>query len=78
MDSAAIEMIRTFDVEGLVRELTRGKYEACGAGPLIGTMIVCEKLGAGRSKVLHYMNSGDVTGDMSGVVGYVSCAFHGE
>lgn len=78
MDKAAIELIEAFDVDGLVRELARGKYEACGAAPFITTMMVCAKLGAGRSKVLNYMNSGDVTGDMSGVVGYVSCAFHGE
>jgi AmmeMemoRadiSam system protein B len=78
MDKAAIELIEAFDVNGLMAELGRGKYEACGAGPMITTMMVCGKLGAGRSKVLNYMNSGDVTGDTSGVVGYVSCAFHGE
>ena len=33
------------------------------------------KLGANASKVLKYANSGDVSGDRSGVVGYVSASF---
>lgn len=78
MDKAAVELIKSFDVAGLIRELPQGNYEACGAGPLIAAMMVCERLGARRSKVFNYVNSGDVTGDMSGVVGYVSCAFYGE
>jgi MEMO1 family protein len=78
IDKAAIGLIKAFDVQGLIRDLPLEKYEACGAGPFISTMMVCEKLGAGHSKVLKYANSGDVTGDKSGVVGYVSCVFHGE
>jgi hypothetical protein len=77
-DKAAVDLLEAFDVQGLIRGLARGKYEACGAGPLLAAMMVCERLGARRSKVLKYTNSGDVTGDMSGVVGYVSCVFHGE
>jgi len=75
MDKAAMDLLEAFDVEGMVRELARGKYEACGAGPIISTMIVSRMLGASRAKVLNYMNSGDVTGDMDSVVGYVSCIF---
>jgi MEMO1 family protein len=78
MDKAAIELLKAYDIEGLIRELAQGKYEACGAGPLIAAMMTCERLGVKQSKVLNYMNSGDVTGDMSGVVGYVSCALVGE
>ena len=78
MDKAAIELLEAFDVEGLIRELARGKYEACGAGPLLAVMMVCEILGARQSKALNYTNSGDITGDLSSVVGYVSCAFYGE
>ena len=78
MDKAAIGLLQAFDVEGLIRELALGKYEACGAGPLITAMMACDRLGIRRSTVLNYMNSGDVTGDMSGVVGYVSCVLHGE
>lgn len=78
LDEAAMELLEAFDVEGMIRELARGKYEACGAGPIISTMILSKMLGAGRAKVLNYMNSGDVTGDRDSVVGYVSCIFCGE
>ena len=78
MDKAAIELLEAFDVDGMIRELARGKYEACGAGPIISTMMISRMLGAARAKVLNYMNSGDVTGDMDSVVGYVSCIFCGE
>ncbi|MGA3173721.1 MAG: AmmeMemoRadiSam system protein B [Syntrophorhabdales bacterium] len=77
MDKAAIDLIERFDLKGLAAGLARGKYEACGAGAIFATMSVCERLGAGQSKVLNYANSGDVTGEMSGVVGYVSCVFYG-
>lgn len=76
MDKAAVELLQAFDAKGLSSQLATGKYEACGAGPVIATMVLSEKLGARRSKVLNYMNSGDVTGDMSSVVGYVSCVFY--
>lgn len=78
MDRAALELMERFDVEGMGRELARGKYEACGAGAILATMRVCERMGAVKSKVLHYENSGDVTGDRDGVVGYASCVFYGE
>jgi MEMO1 family protein len=76
LDMAAIELMRNFDVDGLGRELARGKYEACGAGSIITTMVASQKLGATRSNVLDFKNSGDITGDTSNVVGYVSCVFY--
>ncbi len=70
-------MIERFDLKGLAEGVTHEKYEACGAGAILASMVVCQGLGASSAKVLNYANSGDVTGDMSGVVGYVSCAFYG-
>ena len=77
MDKAAVDLMERFDLDGMARELASGKYEACGAGAILAAMALSAKLGARESKVLHYANSGDVTGDMSGVVGYVSCVFYG-
>jgi MEMO1 family protein len=76
LDGEAIELIRRFDIEGLGRELARGKYEACGAGSIVTAMALSRKLGATRSDILDYKNSGDVTGDTSNVVGYVSSVFY--
>jgi AmmeMemoRadiSam system protein B len=39
-------------------------------------MMVSKKLGATKSMVLKYLNSGDTSGDKSGVVGYVSSIFY--
>ncbi|HEX9912376.1 MAG TPA: AmmeMemoRadiSam system protein A, partial [candidate division Zixibacteria bacterium] len=39
-------------------------------------MIAAQELGANQSKVVKYANSGDVTGDKSQVVGYMSAVFY--
>ena len=57
------------------RDLDSGKGEACGGGPVVAVMVAAKELGANRAKVLKYMNSGDVTGDRSGVVGYAAAVF---
>ncbi|MBN2015109.1 MAG: AmmeMemoRadiSam system protein B [Candidatus Altiarchaeota archaeon] len=49
--------------------------EMCGYFPVLVTMEIAEKLNW-STKLLKYMNSGDVTGDRSGVVGYASIAFY--
>lgn len=76
MDGVAVRHIDRFDIQGLIKDLKNGRYEACGAGPMITTMMLSRMLGADCSKVLKYANSGDVTGDKSGVVGYVSGIFY--
>ncbi|MBP1749377.1 MAG: putative cytosolic protein, partial [Deltaproteobacteria bacterium] len=72
IDAVTIEHIRNYDIAGMVRDTRSEKAQACGAGPLLTTMMAAMKLGARSSSVLKYANSGDVTGDRSGVVGYVS------
>lgn len=76
LDGVAVKHIGDFDIEGSVRDLERGRYEACGAGPMITTMMLSKQLGATEARVLKYANSGDVSGDKSGVVGYVSGIFY--
>jgi AmmeMemoRadiSam system protein A len=41
---------------------------------MVTAMLIARRLGANKSRVLHYANSGDVTGDHSGVVGYMAAA----
>jgi AmmeMemoRadiSam system protein B len=60
----------------MMKDLGRDKCEACGAGPMITTMMLSKKLGATNGKVLKYANSGDTSGDKSSVVGYVSSVFY--
>ncbi len=76
MDSVVLDHLNKMNTEELLRDLERGTCEACGGGPMAVVMTVAEKLGADSVKVLKYANSGDVTGDRNGVVGYVSAVFY--
>ncbi len=78
LDAIIVRHLDAFDIPGMIKDIGNDKTEACGAGPMIATMMLCEKLGAGRGIALKYANSGDVSGDKSGVVGYVSAVFYQE
>ena len=47
---------------------------ACGGGPIVTVLRAARALGATTSRVLSYADSGDVSGDKSSVVGYLSAA----
>jgi AmmeMemoRadiSam system protein B len=74
MDFQFIARIRAVDPKGLAEDLSTGKCEACGGGPVITTLLTARNLGADRALILSYANSGDVTGDHRRVVGYLSAA----
>ena len=76
IDQVLLEDIRAYDPEKLQQDLQEEKAEACGGGPVIAVMIASRELGANESRVLSYRNSGDVTGDRSGVVGYAAAVFY--
>jgi AmmeMemoRadiSam system protein B/AmmeMemoRadiSam system protein A len=74
LDHKTLKAIGEYDYFDLSRNLERRVWEACGGGPIVATMIAAERLGANRANVLHYANTGDVTGDHSRVVGYGAVA----
>lgn len=74
LDQLVLDHITAYDPEGLARTLAMQKAEACGGGPVMAVMVAAQKLGANRAVLLKYMNSGDVTGDRSSVVGYAAVA----
>jgi len=76
LDDRVLDRVMAFDPVGLSEDLRSGKCEACGGGPLMTVMLAAQKLGANKSKVLQYANSGDVTGDSTSVVGYMSAVFY--
>jgi AmmeMemoRadiSam system protein B len=76
LDQVTLGYIDSFDPEGLAQALSARRTEACGGGPVIAVMLAAQALGANRGRVLHYANSGDVTGDHSQVVGYVAGALY--
>ena len=75
LDTVVRQRLNAYDIQGLQNDFRKGTCEACGTGPIVSTMLLSQKLGATQSKVLKYANSGDVSGDRSGVVGYISCVF---
>jgi len=76
LDKIVLEHVKNLDAQGLFQATSTGSCEACGAGPIITTILLAKKLGANKSEILHYANSGDVTGDKSGVVGYMSAVLY--
>jgi AmmeMemoRadiSam system protein B/AmmeMemoRadiSam system protein A len=76
LDKVVLNHIDRFDPEGLSRGLKSGRCEACGGGPILSIMLAAKALGANKGRVLKYLNSGDVTGDRSRVVGYAAGVFY--
>jgi hypothetical protein len=76
LDKVVLDRVNAFDAQGLSKALEQGRCEACGGGPIVAVMLASRLLGADKGKVLHYANSGDVTGDRSGVVGYMAAALY--
>jgi AmmeMemoRadiSam system protein B/AmmeMemoRadiSam system protein A len=76
LDRIVLNHIERFDPEGLNRDLKQGRCEACGGGPILSIMLAAKSLGANKGKVIKYLNSGDVTGDRSRVVGYAAGVFY--
>jgi len=76
MDKIVHEKIADFDDDGLFSELQAGNCEMCGGGPVVTVMKASKLLGAKNSQVLMYRHSGEVTGDKSEVVGYLSAVIY--
>ncbi len=76
LDKVVLDRVNAFDAQALSRDLGQGRCEACGGGPIVVVMLAARALGADKGEVLHYANSGDVTGDRGSVVGYMAAALY--
>jgi len=80
LDARVREAVSAFDAERLLQifeeypERERGRFVACGGGPMLAVMMAARARGARHGRVLHYMHSGQISGDNSGVVGYLAGA----
>lgn len=72
LDAVVINHVRRFDYEALIHDLETGQTEACGGGPTVAVMLALSRLKVQNMSILHHCNSGDITGDHSHVVGYLS------
>jgi len=71
---AALDPDRLLELFEEYPEAERGRFVACGGGPMIAVMLAARARGARDGRVLKYMHSGEISGDTSAVVGYLSAA----
>jgi AmmeMemoRadiSam system protein B len=74
LDRQVIDRVDSMDADGLMALLERRADHACGGGPMVSVLRAAKQLGATSSRVLHYGDSGDVSGDKESVVGYMAAA----
>jgi predicted class III extradiol MEMO1 family dioxygenase len=80
LDRRVVDCVTAADPERLLQifeeypEEERGRFVACGGGPAIAVMLAARARGARHGRVLKYMHSGQISGDNSGVVGYLAGA----
>lgn len=74
LDAVVMRHVEALDDEGLMRALEQEPGHACGGGPMVAILRAARALGATRSRVLRYADSGDVSGDKNAVVGYMAAA----
>jgi MEMO1 family protein len=74
LDQIVIDCVSRFDPDRLQRALDARPEHACGGGPTVAVMRAAQQAGARDAVVLHYADSGDVSGDKSAVVGYLAAA----
>jgi AmmeMemoRadiSam system protein B len=78
LDSIIEKRVREFDFDALQVDLQNQTCEACGGGPIVVLMKAAKLKNFKYSSVLHRSDSGDVTGDNSEVVGYLSAVVYGD
>ena len=59
----------------LFEEVVQYNITMCGYGPVMAAISLSKRLGKDNCEILAYKTSGDVTGDLSSVVGYASGVF---
>jgi len=74
-DKAAIGAALELDEEQYYSAVESYSISTCGYGPVIAAITAAKLLGAEKARLLCYKTSGDVTGDLSAVVGYASISF---
>jgi len=74
-DAQVIEAIKIMDEKLMLKRIMDLNVTMCGYGPVTAAIIASKELGAQNAEILKYATSGDITGDMSAVVGYASAVF---
>ena len=78
IDKHTIATLNKLKAKEFYDEGKLGVCELCGLMPVTTALLVAEMQGYDKIKTLKYANSGDITGDRSRVVGYVSSVIYKE
>lgn len=70
LDHEMLKRFESFQPESIFAAEQSGVGFACGHAAVAAVLWAAQRLGANATKVVRYATSGDVTGDMSSVVGY--------
>ena len=76
LDTVVEKRINDFDFEKLLKDLDDHECEACGGGPIVAMMKAAFLNNINKAVVLNRSDSGDVTGDKTEVVGYLSAVVY--
>lgn len=69
-DKLVLDAVVNLDEEGLMQRVKEVDVSMCGVAPTYIVIHAAKKLGARHAELIDYRTSGEVTGDMSSVVGY--------
>ncbi len=78
LDAVMIRDVEGFDARVMMEDLDAGRTEACGGGPVATVLAALKTLGARRVEIVRHCNSGDVSGERTHVVGYLSAAIYAD
>ncbi|MBU4375860.1 MAG: AmmeMemoRadiSam system protein B [Candidatus Omnitrophica bacterium] len=76
IDLASVELLRNFAAKEIYDNSVKREQIFCGYMPVATVLLAARKIGAGNIEILQYANSGNITGDMKSVVGYVSAVIY--
>jgi len=74
-DMQVLDAVSSMDERLMIKRVMDLNVTMCGYGPVATTIIASKELGAENAEMLKYATSGDLTGDLSAVVGYASAVF---
>ena len=69
-DRKAIDPILALEPRKLFDTVREERISMCGYAAAVATLIAARELGASQAELVRYATSGEVNGDMQGVVGY--------
>jgi len=76
LDSVAINDIKNLNFKQFYNNILNRKTEACGAAPVLIILYLASLNNWNKCDILKYADSGDMSGDKTSVVGYLSAVIY--